>query len=944
LGLGPAQTAPGLFYWAELTVVENRTVHRRFFIRRRSGGRVVSGLSLGFMNRNAFVVAVVCLASAGRLLAGNFPGVDEALSLFKKDATEEISEELKGQLVRKIEGLDLATRLMPENGAAWLALVDAWLKLGGGNLRSEKVTEAKEAFEKALAIQPGNAVAAEGLVNCLMLRKEPEQALVTIDRSLKINATHLQLWIFRAALLTSMGRPAEGWESLSKARELAPDSRDVHAMGGFLAVQQHDLPKALAEDDLAIKIERGDASLWKNRSAVLYLLGNLSDAIKSRLHALELNPDDITTRCELAGWLSDAGRQDEAARQAQEVIDRNPDNERAWAFLGQANIKRGRVKEGVEQLLKAQSLGFDDPKALLELGEAYIGLKEFEKAEEILSGFVKKEPEDANALSLLGSLRQKQHRVEEGIRLSENALELDPKNITALTNRVYDSMQAHQTEDTFRYAKRAIEVDPSKWYPWIALGLAEEHRGHEKEAYVAYKKAAELEPAQIVGWEGVARFAPKATEAWEAGQKSAAMAPNDPIAQVLPAFSKARFGKTQEAIALLEALLTKFPENKLAAQELSELRPKLDLTATANSSSDATVQPSTKEPWKVIGREDENTSDGTMHTYHMVLDKDAGWALLTATCASVKRSPELLEAAQKAAAEHPDDKDKWRDLGLISVALSSDEHSFHLVSEAEGAFRKAVELGMNGPYTRLWLAIALCAEGRYSEAESICQKVTEDEPKSMAAWTYLGQSRLGRGRGPEAVEAYTHCVMLSPKDPNGWNLLNNIYSQMDDPKGGEKKLRALLREYPDSAMGWLVLGQALSVPDRYEDAIAAFNKSLALKQPNAAALNGLGGVFQFQGKFSEAEKEFRQALEYEPKNDTFLSNLANCLLSDRKVDEAEKFSKLALEIAPRDVASTAILTQVYIEKGDMEAASAACDRLEELDPSLAELLRGRIKK
>ena len=60
------------------------------------------------------------------------------------------------------------------------------------------------------------------------------------------------------------------------------------------------------------------------------------------------------------------------------------------------------------------------------------------------------------------------------------------------------------------------------------------------------------------------------------------------------------------------------------------------------------------------------------------------------------------------------------------------------------------------------------------------------------------------------------------------------------------------------------LGLALAAADRYDDAVAAFRRALAVKPDHATACNNLGLVLNAELRLSEAVAAFREAIVHNP--------------------------------------------------------------------------------
>jgi tetratricopeptide (TPR) repeat protein len=117
----------------------------------------------------------------------------------------------------------------------------------------------------------------------------------------------------------------------------------------------------------------------------------------------------------------------------------------------------------------------------------------------------------------------------------------------------------------------------------------------------------------------------------------------------------------------------------------------------------------------------------------------------------------------------------------------------------------------------------------------------------------------------------------------------------------EKELKQKQSEVADAAR---FLGQSLYEQGRYNDAVAAYQKAVALRPDDTAIMNNLGLSLADAGRYAEAEPLYRRALAINekalgadhPSVATGLNNLAGLHQSQGRYAEAEPLFKRALTI------------------------------------------------
>jgi len=115
--------------------------------------------------------------------------------------------------------------------------------------------------------------------------------------------------------------------------------------------------------------------------------------------------------------------------------------------------------------------------------------------------------------------------------------------------------------------------------------------------------------------------------------------------------------------------------------------------------------------------------------------------------------------------------------------------------------------------------------------------------------------------------------------------------------------RRLLSQNPNDPDAWDNLGQALDQLAQPIEAIAAFERSVALSASNSSAYNNLGVVLSGQGRFAAAATAFSSALRHDPKNVAALVNLGVALVERGDVAQGLQQFEQALSLDPGNQAA-----------------------------------------
>ncbi|HTI04145.1 MAG TPA: hypothetical protein VL549_02450 [Gemmatimonadales bacterium] len=117
-----------------------------------------------------------------------------------------------------------------------------------------------------------------------------------------------------------------------------------------------------------------------------------------------------------------------------------------------------------------------------------------------------------------------------------------------------------------------------------------------------------------------------------------------------------------------------------------------------------------------------------------------------------------------------------------------------------------------------------------------CQR---EAPRRALAWL-----KLGCRFAPSFADTYPALVHLS--------------RALDDRWGAVEAAREASIRFPDHADAWMLLGEALQMVFRQEEALGAFEQALALEERADAAM-AAGTLYQRMGRFPEAAARFARA-------------------------------------------------------------------------------------
>ena len=132
-------------------------------------------------------------------------------------------------------------------------------------------------------------------------------------------------------------------------------------------------------------------------------------------------------------------------------------------------------------------------------------------------------------------------------------------------------------------------------------------------------------------------------------------------------------------------------------------------------------------------------------------------------------------------------------------------------------------------------------------------------------------------------------------------------------------------------------GNSLLSDGHLDQAIARYQRALALWSGSADALAGLGNASFQKGQIDEAINDYKKALEITPKFAAGHNNLAFCFLSQGRLDEAIGEYQKAIELQPGSPMYQTGLGNAFFQKGQINLAIVQYQKALEIDPGSADI-------
>ena len=252
------------------------------------------------------------------------------------------------------------------------------------------------------------------------------------------------------------------------------------------------------------------------------------------------------------------------------------------------------------------------------------------------------------------------------------------------------------------------------------------------------------------------------------------------------------------------------------------------------------------------------------------LDPDSAQALCNLGIVHFDRR-EFEEAAacyEQALAKNSSYPEAENNLGNALRALDRPE-------EAVEHYENALLLRENYPEAYNNLAAVLRDTDRAAEAEHAYRKAITLKPDYFEAYNNLAAMFIHSDREDEALRLLGDVLQRNGKHVPTLVQVARTQLSKHNHAQAEQACRFALKEEPDSAEAYVVLGQVMHETDRYSESLEAFERALQLKPDMGEAHNLYGVCLKSVGRMDDARAAFLKCIELNPRIFGVYGNLAD---------------------------------------------------------------------
>jgi tetratricopeptide (TPR) repeat protein len=342
--------------------------------------------------------------------------------------------------------------------------VQELMQKGAAAFNAGRYTEARKAFDQAVALAPDNsdALAYDGLS---YLRENPSDAASVqkaVDLSNRAIAKNPDNWL-----------PHRTLGEIFDSRKLSDD--------------------AMREYKIAVRLNPGDADSLYALGKLQYRAKLFADAQKSFEGCVTLRPDFTSAHFNRAMSLVQLGEKARAIDAFKAAVATKKDFADAHYMIGSLLRDKGDAAGALDSFKLASTYAPDNAGYTRELASAYIARGDFASAETVLTRALAQDPENPAAVYNMASVKIKLGKAREALPFAQKAVE---KESNAASNYIMGlaNEKLGNAEDAVRYYGTAVQKDPQYAPALINLGGILDSRGMPEKALPLLLTAQDILP------------------------------------------------------------------------------------------------------------------------------------------------------------------------------------------------------------------------------------------------------------------------------------------------------------------------------------------------------------------------------------------------------------------------------------------------------------------
>ena len=262
-----------------------------------------------------------------------------------------------------------------------------------------------------------------------------EEALASYDKVIALMPDNAEVYSNRGTVLQGLRRFAEALASYDKAVALMPGYADAHNNRGNALQDLQRFEEAVASYDKAIALRPDHANARNNRGNALVALRRFEDALASHDAAIAVKPGYAEAHNSRGGVLRELKRPEEARASYEKAVTLRPDYAGAWNSLGLVQYEMKQFEEALASYGKAVAVRPVYAEAFNNRGLVLWELNRLAEALASYDAAISLRPEYAEAYHNRAAALFELKRLDEALASCDAAVALKPDLASAINFR-----------------------------------------------------------------------------------------------------------------------------------------------------------------------------------------------------------------------------------------------------------------------------------------------------------------------------------------------------------------------------------------------------------------------------------------------------------------------------------------------------------------------------
>ena len=245
-------------------------------------------------------------------------------------------------IFQKLTGNRITTPIVGEHSVAF------WCNRGLSLFSLGRIKEAGTCFDKALAIDPRDAMSWCNKGGVFVEQNEFEEAIACFNKTLGIDPQHALAWSNKGSALKELKKYDDALVCYDNALSVEPRMPTAWNNKGriFNILGLHE--KAIACFDNVLAIDPRHSAAWNNKGRTLGILKHLDEALACFDQAIANEPGDAMAWNNKGAYLAELGRREEEITCYEKAVGIDPRHAMAWFNKASTEDEIGRKTAAIQ--------------------------------------------------------------------------------------------------------------------------------------------------------------------------------------------------------------------------------------------------------------------------------------------------------------------------------------------------------------------------------------------------------------------------------------------------------------------------------------------------------------------------------------------------------------------------------------------------------------------